>query len=199
MINNKDKPGKNVYDSILSRRSIRRFQQKQIPEKLLKKMVNAARLAPSAANLQPLEFFIINKKELCNKIFETTNWAGYIKPKWKPDKDERPASYIIILVNDSKNPWILRDVSFAAENIILTAESHNIGSCILCKIDREKIRKILNIPKHIIIDSLVALGYKAEKSIAVDLIDSVKYYRDESNILYVPKRRLKDILHFNKY
>jgi len=199
MANNKDISSTNVYDAILSRRSIRRFQQKQIPEESLKKMVNAARLAPSAANLQPLEFFIANKKELCDKIFETTNWAAYINPTWKPDEDERPVAYIIILVNDSKNPWYLRDVSFAAENIVLTAESHNIGSCVLCKIDRDKIRNILKIPENIIIDSLVALGYKAEKSIAVDFKDSVKYYRDKNNVLYVPKRKLEDILHFNKY
>ena len=55
---------KNVYYAIISRRSIRRFNQKQIPIELLKKFVNAARLAPSAANLQPLEYFIINQKEL---------------------------------------------------------------------------------------------------------------------------------------
>jgi nitroreductase len=188
-----------VYKTIISRRSIRRFQQKKIDPKILKKMVNAARLAPSAANLQPLEFFIVDNENLCEKIFETTNWAAYIRPTWKPNKNERPVAYIIILVNEKNNPWYLRDASFAAENIVLTAESNNIGSCILCKIDREKIRKILKIPENIIIDSLVVLGYKAEQPVAVDFVDSVKYWRDEKEVLHVPKRKFEDVVHINRF
>ena len=68
----------NVYDAILSRRSIRRFQQKQISIDLLKKFINAARLAPSAANLQPLEFYIVNDKELCSKVFNIKNLFSII-------------------------------------------------------------------------------------------------------------------------
>ena len=135
-----------VYDAILKRRSIRRFQQRRIDQKILKKMANAARLAPSAANLQVLEFFVVDDKNLCDKIFRTTGWAGYIKPSWRPDEGERPIAYVIILVNDNKNPWYVRDASLAAENIVLTAEENKVGSCILCNINREKIRKILKIP-----------------------------------------------------
>ena len=190
---------RHVYKTIISRRSIRRFQQKKIDPEILKEMVNAARLAPSGANLQPLEFFIVDDKDLCDKIFDTTSWAGYIKPAWKPKKTERPVAYIIILVNDKNNHWYQRDASFAAENIVLTAESNNIGSCILCKINREKIRKILKIQEKIIIDSLVALGYKAEQPVTVDLIDSVEYWRDENEVLNVPKRKFENVVHINKF
>ncbi|UCH72027.1 MAG: nitroreductase family protein [Thermoplasmatales archaeon] len=188
-----------VYDVILSRRSIRRFQQRPIKIDLLKKFVNAARLAPSAANLQPIEYFIINEKELCCKIFETISWAGYIKPKWTPNEKERPTAYIVMLVRDTKNKWYLRDVSLSSENIVLTAESKNIGSCILCNIDRDKIREILRIPDNLHIDSLIALGYKSEKVFVEEFKGSVKYWRDENNILHVPKRSLDDIIHINKF
>jgi len=189
----------NVYDAILSRRSIRRFQQKPIPINLLKKFVNAARLAPSAANLQPLEFYIVNDKELCIKVFETLSWAGYIKPKWTPIIEERPVAYIVMLVRDTANKWYLRDVSLASENIILTAEEKEIGSCILCKIDKQKLREILKIPEEVILDSVIALGYKAEKSVAEDFTGSVEYWRDENEVLHVPKRKLEELLHINKY
>lgn len=189
----------NVYEAILSRRSIRRFQQKSISEKLLKKFVNAARLAPSAANFQPLEFFVVNNKNLCSKIFETLSWAGYIKPAWIPAENERPVTYIIILVNDMKNPWYLRDVSLATENIILAAESEDVGSCILCKIDKNKIKEILKIPNGIEIDSVIALGYKAENPVIEDLVDSVEYWKDKNEVLHVPKRKLKDIIHIDEY
>jgi len=188
-----------VYKAILSRRSIRRFKQKQIPLDLLKKFVNGARLAPSAANLQPLEFFIINDKVLCNKVFETLKWAAYIKPTWIPSNKERPVAYIVMLVNDQNNKFYLRDVSLASENIVLAAEEKGIGSCILCSVDREKLRENLNIPKTMIIDSVIALGYKAEKSIVEEYKGSVKYWRDENEVLHVPKRKLKDILHINKF
>ena len=180
---------------IQSRRSIRRFKQKPIQIEILKKMVDNARLA----NLQPLEFIIVNKKETRVKIFQTLNWAGYIKPKWTPKPNERPVAYIIILVKDKNNPWYQRDTSYAAGSIVLTAENNNIGSCILCKIDRDKIKEILIIPEEIIVDSVVALGYKAEHPVVEDLTDSVKYYRDENNVLHVPKRKLKEICYLNKY
>ena len=160
----------NVYEAILSRRSIRRFQQKQISLDLLKKFVNAARLAPSAANLQPLEFFIVTDKELCSKVFDTLGWAAYIKPKWTPAESERPVAYIINLIKDPKNTWYVRDVSLASENIVLAAEEKGIGSCILCNINREKLKEILGLPKEMIVDSVIALGYKSEKSVVTRTI-----------------------------
>jgi len=87
----------NVYESILSRRSIRRYKQEEIPLEVLKKIVNAARLAPSAANLQPIDYLVINDRNLRSKIFKTISWAGYIKPKWTPSSKERPVVYIILL------------------------------------------------------------------------------------------------------
>ena len=188
-----------VYDVILERRSIRRFKQDPIGINLLKKFVNAGRLAPSAANLQPLEFLIISNKELCSKIFKTLSWAGYIIPKWTPIKEERPAAYIIVLVTDVNNKYYTRDVSLATENIILAAEEENIGSCILCNIKREEIRDILKIPKNIEVDSVIALGYKAEQPVVEDLKESVKYWRDKNEILHVPKRKLENVIHINTY
>lgn len=188
-----------VYKAILSRRSIRRFKQKSIPLEILKKLVNAARLAPSAANLQPLEYFIVNDKNLCSEIFGTISWAGYIKPKWTPSTQERPVAYIIMLNKIPENKWYLRDISLASENIVIAAEGEGIGSCILCNINKNKIRQILKIPEKIIIDSIIALGYKDEKSVVEDFKENVEYWRDENNIMHVPKRKLEDIMHINIY
>jgi nitroreductase len=187
-----------VYDAIFSRRSIRRFQQKPIPIKILKKFVDAARVAPSAANLQPLEYFIVNKPDLCSKVFETLGWAAYIKPKWIPSENESPVAYIVVLVKNS-NPYVLRDSGLASENIVLAAESEGIGSCILCNVNREKLQKNLDIPSSVQVDSVIALGYKAEKTVIENFKGSVEYWRDEEEVLHVPKRKLKDIVHINKF
>ena len=188
-----------VYDAIISRRSIRRFQQKPINLDLLKKFVNAGRLAPSAANLQPLQYFIVNEKKLCSKIFDTIGWAGYIKPKWAPKEGERPVAYIIMLNKDIEKNWTIRDASLASENIVLAAESEGIGSCILLNVDKDQIKEILKLPDEIFVDSVIALGYKSEKCVVEDYKDSVKYWRDKDQILHVPKRKLEDVMHVNKY
>jgi len=192
-------PSMSVYETILSRRSIRRFQQKPMNLELLRKFVNSARVAPSAANLQPLEFFIVTENELCSKIFETIGWAGYIKPTWKPDENERPTAYIVILVGDITNEYYLRDVGLASENIVLAAEEEHIGSCILCKIQKDKIQEMLKIPDTLHVDSLISLGYKAEQAVVEDFKDSVKYWRDKNEVLHVPKRKLEDVIHVNEF
>lgn len=188
-----------VYEAILKRRSIRRFKQKEIPIEKLKKFVNAARLAPSAANLQPLEYLIVNEKKLCKEIFETLSWAGYIKPKWSPAEEERPTAYIIPIVTQLDNKWYTRDVSFASENILLAAEEEGIGSCVICKINKDRLNKILDLPEDVFLDSVIALGYKNEVSVVEDLKDTIKYWRDEKEILHVPKKKLEDIIHINKF
>ena len=188
-----------IYDVFLSRRTIRRFTQNPVALPLLKKFVNAARLAPSAANLQPLEYLIVTEERLRAKLFETLGWASYLQPKWVPSEDERPMAYIVILVTDPKNPFYQRDVGFASATIVLAAEAEGLGSCVLCNIDREKIRSIFTIPSTIAVDSVIALGYKAEKPVVEDLEGSVKYWRDDQDVLHVPKRKLDDIIHSNKF
>ena len=190
---------KSVSEIIHSRRSIRRFKQKSIDIKFLKKFVDCGRVAPSAANFQPLEYFIVSDKNLCAKIFKNLGWAGYIKPKWIPDESERPTAYIIILVKEDLMKYYKWDVGLAAENIMLAAEEKDIGSCILLNINRDEIRKIFDIPDSLYIDCVIALGYKLEKAVIQDMVDSVKYYRDENDVLHVPKRKLDDILHINKF
>ena len=58
-----------IYETIISRRTIRKFDQKKIDPEILKKIVNAGRLAPSAANLQPLEYLIVDDEDLRKKYF----------------------------------------------------------------------------------------------------------------------------------
>lgn len=189
-----------VYELILKRRSIRKFRQKTIEFDLLKKIVNSARVAPSAANLQFLEYIIIDDHKLVESIFPLTRWAAYIYPRGTPKEGERPPVYIAVLINlnKSKNPD-LRDVGAAVENMILTALSFGIGSCWLGAIDKGEISKLLKLPPHIKLDSLLALGYPLEEPIMVEDDENVKYWRDERGKHYVPKRSLRAILFHNEY
>lgn len=190
----------NFIDLIKSRRTIRQFRQEEIPENILLELTDLGRLAPSAANLQPLEFLIVNEPEARKRVFPWLRWAAYINPAGNPQPGQEPAAYILILVNTRiRQNGYEYDVGAAAENIILGALSQGIGSCWLISIDRDRLRNILEIPDWYKIDSVLALGYPAESPVVEDLEDSVKYWKDEIGVLHVPKRRLTRVVHLNRF
>jgi len=189
-----------LYDLVLSRRSIRQFRPESISRDTLRKLVNAARFAPSASNLQPLEFVVVDEEETRKKIFPCLKWAAFIAPQGNPKPGQEPVAYIVVLVNFKvKEKGFEYDLGAAMENMILAAWEEGIGSCWIVTIDRDKIREILNIPQDFRVDSVLALGFPAEKPLAEEMKDSTKYWKDKDGQLYVPKRKLESIIHFNKF
>lgn len=188
----------NVYEAITKRRTVRKFKQDEISVDILKKLVDAGRLAPQGANLQPVKYIVVNEKNLLEPIFKTTAWAGYIRPEADPKEGEKPVSYIVVLIDtEIKKAGYDVDAGAAVENILLAAFEEGIGSCWLGAINREDIKKVLNIPEKYIIHTMVALGYAAEEPVVVDENGSIKYYKDEKGVLNVPKRKLEDVIFFN--
>ena len=189
-----------VYELIVKRRTIRRFKQVRISEQLLTELVNAGRLAPSGSNLQPLEFIVIHKKDLLNRVFSTLRWAGYIAPAGDPPVGKQPMAYIIVLINtEIKKEKGNVDAAAAIENMILAAMEREVGSCWLGSINRDEVRNIFDIPLNYEIDSVLALGYPDESPVIEDAKDSIKYWKDKNGMLHVPKRKLNDIIHFNRF
>ncbi|MBU4332637.1 nitroreductase family protein [Patescibacteria group bacterium] len=186
----------NTYNLILKRRTIRKFQQKKLPKQVLLDCLNAARLAPSGANRQPLEYILVAKN--LESVFNCTHWAGYLDNS-APQQNEEPMAYIIILSHKKINPEPKYDVGFAAENIILTALEKEIAGCVIGSLDKAKLAKILDIPESYTVELVIALGYPKQKSVAEESKGELKYWLDEKNVLHVPKRRLKDILHEEKF
>lgn len=110
----------NVYEAAVKRRTIRRFLQKPIPMEMLVKILNAARLAPSAGNLQPCEYVLVTEKDLLDSVFSTLRWARYIAPEGTPKEGERPVAYVVVLVNAKKAAEGGEvDCAAAIENMIL--------------------------------------------------------------------------------
>ena len=192
-----------AYNFIISRRTIRKFQQKPIKLPFLKKIVNAGRLAPSAGNLQPLEYVIVVDDSLRENIFSNVKWAGYIAPEGNPKEGEKPMAYIIILVSKeiSLVPYYKYDVGASAENITLAALEEGIGCCWIGSFDRKKIEYILRVPKEYSADLVLALGYPSENPECYDIEKnkSIKYHKDTSGMLHVPKRKLDDIIHVDYF
>lgn len=188
-----------IYKKIISRRTIRKFKQEKIKPTLLKKFVNAVRLAPSVANLQPLEYLIVTKKKLREQIFANIAWAGYIKPQGNPKVGEEPVAYILVLVNKQIIPNADKDIGASCQNITLTAMEDGIGCCWIEAFNKRVINKIFDFLKNYSIELILALGYPAEnpRYLDVDKNSSIKYFKDTSGTLHVPKRKLKHIIHYN--
>ncbi len=186
-----------VYKNILKRRTVRIFQNKIISKKILKKMINAARLAPSARNLQPLEYLIVDDENKREEIFQNISFGGDVEKI--QEKENRPKAYILILVNKKvREKGFEHDVGLAAGNIILTAQEEGVGCCIMGAINRKKISKNLKIPSYYFIDLLIALGYSKEE-IKMKESEKISYYRNEKGVLFVVKRKIDKILHWNNF
>lgn len=190
----------NLYELILTRRSIRQFMSKPVSRDILVKLVNAARLAPSGSNLQPLEFVAVDDEKVRKILFPCLRWAAYIAPEGNPKHGQEPTAYIIILANlQVREKGYERDVGAAVENMILTAWEEGVGSCWIASADLAKIQELLKVPKDYRVDSVLALGYANEEPVIEEMKESVKYWKDAEERLHVPKRVLDDIIHYNEF
>jgi nitroreductase len=191
---------KAAYEIVVSRRTVRQFRPEPVPRGTLKALVDAARLAPSAANMQPLEFIIVDDKQACAEVYPCLKWAAYISPQGDPRPGQEPAAYVVTLVNTKiRGKMFEYDVGAAMENMIIAAGAEGIGSCWLLSVDRDKLKMILGVPDGYRIDSVLALGYPAEDPAVEEMKGSQKYWKDAEGRLHVPKRTLASVLHVNRF
>lgn len=189
-----------LYRTILKRRTVRLFKKERISFNTIKKIIDAARLAPSAANLQFLEYLIVDKKDLKEKIFSATKWGGYVYPHRVPSSDKRPYLYIAVLINKKKSRKPdLRDVGAAVQNILLSLACFGLAGCWIASINKRSLRSILGVPDKYKIDSVVACGAPLEAPILEESYYTVRYWLDKDDQLHVPKRPLKEIMHYNNF
>ncbi len=183
-----------VDEALKTRRSIRKFTQEQISDDIMTSLIDVARYAPAAANIQPLKFAVINTKEVCDKIFPLTKWAKLLGEKGTPRSGEEPTAYIIVMTDKNTRFNLEADAALAIENIVISAWDKGIGSCILGSIDREKIAEIISMPENLEINYAVALGYPMQESYAEDANGNVAYYMDDEGTVRVPKRAVSEIM-----
>jgi len=143
-----------LVDVILSRRSIRKYLDKDIPNDVLDKILEAGRQSPSAANRQPYHFIVVTKDEIKKELPGLV--AGFLKN----------APLVIVGCANPKalltGKWAIVDTTIALENMVLAAWSLGVGSCWIGAFNEQKIKDILQIPENYKIVALLPLGYPAE-------------------------------------
>lgn len=150
-----------LWEAILTRRSIRKFKSHPIPDELIEKILRAGMQAPSARNKQPWHFVLVKNREMLDKISEVHPYAYMLK--------EAPLG--ILICGDSEIEttieYIVQDCSAATQNMLLAAHDLGLGAVWLGIFPREQrvkaMRELLEIPEKIIPVSMIAVGYPDEK------------------------------------
>jgi len=143
-------------DVILNRRSIRRYEKRDISEDVLQQILEAGRQAPSAANRQPFRFVVVKDhdilKNLCDNLIN--RFVKY-------------APVAIVGCADIKSlltgKWAVVDTAIAMQNMVIAAWTLGIGSCWIGACNEEKVKELLKIPDKWKFVALVTLGYPAEQ------------------------------------
>lgn len=151
-----------LFEIMYNRRSIRCYQEDKIVEQdKVIMLLKAAMAAPSACNLQPWEFIVVNEKDRVNKLKECidSNNGRYYNA---------PAAFIVC-GNTSYLPWKGRgemDCSAAIENILLAATAMGLGTVWIGAFDEEGVKRNFDIPSHVVVNSIVLFGYPAEQKLS---------------------------------
>lgn len=140
---------------------------KKIEREVLERILQAARLAPSACNGQPWHFTVVTDDALLPEVGRATSSLGM-------NKFVKDASVLVLITHEGTNitsklgcgikdkDFPIMDIGIASAYIALAAEDEGIGSCILGWFDETKIKELVGIPKKKRLMLIVALGYAAK-------------------------------------
>jgi len=161
-----------TLEAIKKRRSIRTFTSQTVPRNLVEELIDCARLAPSARNVQPWEFIVITDKGILQELGSLGQNGGFIKDS---------GCCIAVFCKDTK--YYLEDGCAATENVLIAAADLGLSSCWVAGDKKpycDKVKELLGVPVDLKLISLIPLGYSSV----------------EPSVL--PKRLLQDVLHWEK-
>ncbi|HMK45324.1 MAG TPA: nitroreductase family protein [Methanocella sp.] len=141
-----------VFMAIETRRSIRKYRDAQIPEDLLKRILEAARLAPSAANRQPWAMVVVQDPERKRRLARACSGFDYVSG----------CAVFIVCFGDKRQKWCQVDGAIAMEHVALTAWENGIGSCWIGQFNEDHLKSIIRIPPEWEIIACMTLGYPNE-------------------------------------
>ncbi|MHA1557371.1 MAG: nitroreductase family protein [Candidatus Heimdallarchaeota archaeon] len=164
-----------TLELLKSRRSIRKYKSQPVEEEKLNKCLEAARWAPSASNKQPWEFLIVKDEVMRKKFAEIHPYAKFVA--------ESPVVFIPLTNPEIHSKYHMSDTALTILHFMIQAHAEGLGTCwagVIGTSFEAEIKKLLNIPEHLNVMALVALGYP----------DQV---RDSS------RKQLEELIHWELY
>ncbi len=162
-----------TLQALKNRRSVRIFNVKPVPHGLVKELIDCARFAPTARNVQPWEFVVITKKDTLKELGSLGENGSFIKDC---------ACCIALFCQETK--YYLEDGCAATENILTAAYDLGLSSCWVAgdkKPYADKVKELLGVPFDFKLVSLIPLGYSDEKPPLPS------------------KKSLNDVMHWERY
>jgi len=149
-----------VIEAIKKRRSIRKFRGEEIPEEVLKTILECARIAPSAGNRQPWVFIVVKDPEIKKRLVEASGNQTFLAQ----------APVVIVVCGDpeisgaryedrGRSLYVVQDTAAATMNIILVATSFGLGTCWVGAFRESLVRQTLNLPSNLRPYALIPIGY----------------------------------------
>jgi len=171
-----------VFEAIKKRRSVRAYTSEKVSEEDVEKLIEAARLAPSAGNIQPWEFILVTNAETKRRLSNAALHQTFI--------EEAPV-VIVVCADVARSSWgygsrganlyCLQDTAAATENIILAAQALGLATCWVGAFHEDEVAKVVNTPRNVRPVAIVPVGRPAEKPSAP------------------PKRSMREIVHYEKF
>ena len=159
-----------ILEAIQGRRSVRRFAERPVEEEKLQAVLEAARQAPSWANLQCWRFVVVREAAARTRISELSYVESYMAPKgYRANPAQTALAQAPVVLVACADPeqsgrlggqtYYLTDVGLAAQNLMLAAHAQGLGTVFVGVFDEPALRTLLGIPPHIRIVGLFPLGY----------------------------------------
>lgn len=171
-----------VFEAIERRRSVRAYTSEKVSEKDVDTLIEAARCAPSAGNIQPWEFVIVTDPETKRRLSDAALRQTFI--------EEAPV-VIVVCVDVARsssgygsrgaNLYCLQDTAAATENILLATQGLGLAACWVGAFYEDEVARVVNSPRNVRPVAIVPVGRPAEKPRARS------------------KRPMKEIVHYEKF
>jgi nitroreductase len=141
-----------TFQCIRSRRTTRTFLPTDVPEQTIDKILEAGRLTPSARNLQPWHFVVIQDRGMLQQLGTLCTTGRFIEQ----------ASCAVAVVTDPTNNWHEIDGARAVQNMELAGWNEGVGTCWIGSMNRDRIKELLGIPQPLHLLTILPFGYPAQ-------------------------------------
>ena len=169
-----------LLEIITSRRSIRSFQEKEIPDSTIEKLIEAARWAPSAGNCQPLEIILVKNKGVKKALAEGAN-QSFI--------ESAPIVFVLCANvprttnrygDRGRKMYIFNDIAASTQNLLLMAHTLQLAAVWVGAFDDARVSEVVRLPRHVTPVSIVPVGFPPE-----DLQERSSSRRTSSEIVHL--------------
>jgi len=168
-----------VLEAIRKRWSVRSYSNEPVPDEIVSRLLEAARLAPSAMNYQPWRFIVVRSVEKKERIARSGVFGRFMSR----------APVLIVACGDIRSRYYVHDTCIALEHVVLAATAEGLGSCWVVSFDEMTVRELLKIPQAFQVVAIVSIGYPMDER---DFLGSILHF-------FRPKKELSEIAFMEEF